>query len=131
MGILELTAVELGKWIKSGQVTVEEAVQACLDQIKKAEPRVNAFVTIDEEGALCRAREVQRKIDRGELTGPLAGVPVAVKDNLCTRGLLTTCGSKMLYNFIPPYTAEAVLNLERAGAVVLGKTNMDEFAMGS
>lgn len=131
MGILELTAVELGKWIKSGRVTVEEAVQACLDQIKKAEPRVNAFVTIDEEGALCRAREVQRKIDRGELTGPLAGVPVAVKDNLCTRGLLTTCGSKMLYNFIPPYTAEAVLNLERAGAVVLGKTNMDEFAMGS
>ena len=75
--------------------------------------------------------EVQKKIEAGELTGPLAGVPVAVKDNMCTEGMLTTCSSKILYNFKPTYTAEAVLNLKKAGAVVIGKTNMDEFAMGS
>ena len=83
------------------------------------------------EGALKEAEEVQAKIDAGELTGPLAGVPVAIKDNMCTEGLLTTCSSKILYNFVPTYTAEAVLNLEKAGAVIIGKTNMDEFAMGS
>ena len=88
-------------------------------------------MTVDREGALKRAKEVQAKIDAGELTGPLAGVPVAIKDNMCTKGLLTTCSSKILYNFVPTYTAEAVLNLEKAGAVILGKTNMDEFAMGS
>ena len=92
---------------------------------------MHSFVTVDREGALKRAKEVQAKIDAGELTGPLAGVPVAIKDNMCTKGLLTTCSSKILYNFVPTYTAEAVLNLEKAGAVILGKTNMDEFAMGS
>ena len=88
-------------------------------------------MTVDREGALKRAKEVQKQIDDGTLTGPLAGVPVAIKDNMCTKDLLTTCSSKILYNFIPTYTAEAVLNLEKAGAVILGKTNMDEFAMGS
>ncbi|MDD6242969.1 MAG: Asp-tRNA(Asn)/Glu-tRNA(Gln) amidotransferase subunit GatA, partial [Roseburia hominis] len=102
-----------------------------LDAIEKREAQVHSFVTVDREGALKRAKEVQAKIDAGELTGPLAGVPVAIKDNMCTKGLLTTCSSKILYNFVPTYTAEAVLNLEKAGAVILGKTNMDEFAMGS
>ena len=104
---------------------------AALDAIEKREAEVHSFVTVDREGALKRAKEVQAKIDAGELTGPLAGVPVAIKDNMCTKGLLTTCSSKILYNFVPTYTAEAVLNLEKAGAVILGKTNMDEFAMGS
>ena len=131
MNLLSLTAVELGKKIKAGEVTAEEAARAALEAIEAKEQKVHSFVTVDREGALQRAKEVQKKIDEGVLTGPLAGVPVAIKDNLCTKGMLTTCSSKILYNFIPTYTAEAVLNLERAGAVILGKTNMDEFAMGS
>ena len=131
MNLLSLTAVELGKKIKAHEVTVEEATKAALDAIRAKEPQVNSFVTVDEEAAMARTKEVQKLIDDGTLTGPLAGVPVAIKDNMCTKGMLTTCSSKILYNFIPTYTAEAVLNLEKAGAVILGKTNMDEFAMGS
>jgi aspartyl-tRNA(Asn)/glutamyl-tRNA(Gln) amidotransferase subunit A len=131
MGLMSLTAVELGRKIKNKEVTVTEATQAALAAVKAKESSINSFVTIDEEGALKRAAEVQKKIDAGELTGPLAGVPVAIKDNMCTEGLLTTCSSKILYNFIPTYTAEAVKKLEEAGAVIIGKTNMDEFAMGS
>ena len=129
--LMELTAVELGKKIKAKEVSVVEATQAVLDMIKQHDELYNCYVTVDEEGALKQAEEVQRLIDDGTLTGPLAGVPVAIKDNMCTEGLLTTCSSKILYNFIPAYTAEAVLNLQKAGAVILGKTNMDEFAMGS
>lgn len=131
MSLLGLTAVELGKKIKAKEVTVVEATKAALDQIEKMEHEINSYVTVDKEGALKKAQEVQKLIDDGILTGPLAGVPVAIKDNMCTEGVLTTCSSKILSNFKPTYTAEAVLNLERAGAVILGKTNMDEFAMGS
>lgn len=131
MSLLSLTAVELGKKIKAGEVSAEEAVKASLAAIEAKEPQINSFVTVDGDNALKRAAEVQKQIEAGTLTGALAGVPVAIKDNLCTQGLLTTCSSKILYNFIPTYTAEAVENLERAGAVILGKTNMDEFAMGS
>ena len=131
MSLMSLTAVELGKKIKAGEVTVKEAVTAALDAIEKKEKTVGSFVTVDREGALKRAEEVQKQIDDGTLTGPLAGVPVAIKDNMCTKGMRTTCSSKILYNFKPTYTAEAVKNLEEAGAVILGKTNMDEFAMGS
>ena len=100
MDILSLTAVELGRKIKEKEVAVTEAVQACLGQIGKLEDALNCYVTVDEAGALKRAEEVQRQIDAGILTGPLAGVPVAVKDNLCTKDLLTTCSSKILYNFV-------------------------------
>ena len=131
MNLLRYTAVELGKKIQAGEVSVLEATQAVLDAIKAKEAAVNSFVTVDEEGALNRAPEVQKLIDEGKLTGPLAGVPVAIKDNMCTEGLLTTCSSKILYNYIPTYSAEAVKRLEAAGAVIVGKTNMDEFAMGS
>lgn len=131
MSLMSLTAVELGKKIKAKEVTVTEAVTAALDAIEAKEKRVNSFVMVDREGALKRAEEVQKLIDDGTLTGPLAGVPVAIKDNMCTKDLLTTCSSKILSNFKPAYTAEAVENLEKAGAVIIGKTNMDEFAMGS
>ncbi len=131
MDIRNLTALELGKKIKTGEIGVVEATKAALEQIQAVDETVNAFVTVDEAGALRRAEEVQKQIDAGILMGVLAGVPAAIKDNLCTKDLLTTCSSKILYNFKPTYTAEAVRNLERAGAVLLGKTNMDEFAMGS
>lgn len=131
MNILNLTAAELGKKIKEKEVSAAEAVRALLTQIRLLDGDINAYVTIDEEGALKRAREVQRLIDDGTLNGPLAGVPVAIKDNMCIKGMRTTCSSKILDTFHPTYTAEAVVNLEKAGAVILGKTNMDEFAMGS
>lgn len=131
MGILDLTALELGRKIKAKEISVREAVQAVLDQIREVEPAVHGYVSYDEESALKRADEVQQKIDDGILTGPLAGVPMAVKDNICTKGYATTCASKILENFVPTYAAQAVENLIDAGAVIIGKTNMDEFAMGS
>lgn len=131
MGLMSLTAVELGRKIKAKEVTVREAVLAAYDKIDEKEAELNCYVTTTKEAALAKADEVQAKIDAGELTGPLAGVPVAIKDNMCTKGVLTTCSSRILENFVPTFTAEAVINLEKAGAVILGKTNMDEFAMGS
>lgn len=131
MNILDYTATELAKKIKEHEVSVLDAVKAVLEQIDKTEDEYNCYVTVDREGALKKAEEVQAKIDSGEIDGPLAGVPVAIKDNMCTEGLLTTCSSKILGNFVPTFSSEAVLNLEKAGAVIIGKTNMDEFAMGS
>ncbi len=131
MELLSLSAVELGAAVKEGKTTAVEAMRAVLDRIEQTEELYHCYVTVDRDGALARAKEVQKKIEAGELTGPLAGVPVAVKDNLCTEGILTTCASRILENFVPTFSAEAVLNLERAGAVLIGKTNMDEFAMGS
>ena len=131
MSILDLTALELGKKIKAGEITSPQATEAVIKQIKAVEEQVHSYVTLDEERAMKRAKEVQAQIEAGTLTGPLAGVPAAIKDNMCTKGMRTTCSSKILENFVPTYTAEAVLNLEKAGAVILGKTNMDEFAMGS
>jgi len=131
MDILSLTAVELAKAIREGKTTAVEATQAVLDEIAAGEDTYHCYVTVERDKSLQQAAEVQKKIEAGELTGPLAGVPFAIKDNMCTEGTLTTCSSKILENFIPTFSAEAVLNLEKAGAVILGKTNMDEFAMGS
>ena len=131
MDIQKLTAVSLGKKIKEKELSVREALEASFAQIDQTESQYHAYVTIDREGAYRQADAVQEKIDKGELTGPLAGVPVAIKDNMCTKGLLTTCSSKILENYIPTYTATAIENLINAGCVVIGKTNMDEFAMGS
>ena len=131
MEIQKLTAVSLGKKIKEKEISVREALDAVFAQIDQTEDRYHAYVTLDKEGAYKHADAVQEKIDKGELTGALAGVPVAIKDNMCTKGLLTTCSSKILENYIPTYTASAVQNLTDAGCVIIGKTNMDEFAMGS
>lgn len=131
MGLLDLTAVELAGQIKSGKTTAVEAMEAVIANIDSKEEELNCYVTFDREAALSAAKEAQKKIEAGELTGPLAGVPIAIKDNMCTEGVLTTCSSKILGNFIPQFSSEAVKRIEEAGAVVIGKTNMDEFAMGS
>lgn len=131
MQLQELTALKLAEKIKTGGATAMDAVEAAFQSIAEKEETLHCYVTLDREGARKRAEEVQRGIESGSLTGPLAGVPVAVKDNICTAGMLTTCSSKMLGSFVPPFSAQAVSALEAVGAVILGKTNMDEFAMGS
>lgn len=132
MSLMDLTAVELGRRIKTGEVTAVDAAREALAQIREKEDSIHSFVTVmEEEQILSDAARVQKQIEEGMISGPLAGVPAALKDNLCTEGILTTCSSRMLDGFKPTYTAEAVKNLEQAGVVVIGKTNMDEFAMGS
>lgn len=131
MDILQLSAVALSEKIKQGEIKAADAVEAVFAEIEKTEGEYHCYVTLEKEKALAKAREIQKKIDAGELTGPLAGVPFAIKDNLCTEGTLTTCSSKILENFVPTFSSQAVVNLEKAGAVIIGKTNMDEFAMGS
>ena len=131
MSLLDLTALELGEAIKKGETTAVEAAECCFARMKEMEPEVHAFINLDEERAMDQAKKVQMEIEEGKLTGPLAGVPVAVKDNICTKGLATTCGSRMLEHFVPPYDAFAARKLKEAGMVILGKANMDEFAMGS
>ena len=132
MSLMSLTAVELGKKIKAGEVTAVDAARDALMQIREKEDSINSYVTVlPEEEIMARAEAVQKQIEDGSLTGPLAGVPVAIKDNMCTEGVLTTCSSKILGNFKPTYSSEAVEKLTEAGAVMIGKTNMDEFAMGS
>mgnify|MGYP001851219714 FL=1 len=131
MNILDCTALELGRKIKEKEITAAEAAKAVLEQIHAVEEQIHGYVSYDEESALKRAEEVQKGIDEGKYTGPLAGVPMAIKDNICTKGYATTCSSKILENFVPTYSAQAVENLIKEGVVFIGKTNMDEFAMGS
>ena len=127
MSLMSLTAAELGRKIKSGEVTAVQAAQEALDAIAAKETAVNSFVTVvDRDKVLAQAENVQKQIEAGEYAdSPLAGVPVAIKDNMCIEGILTTCSSKILNNFYPTYTAEAVFNLQKAGAVIIGKTNME------
>ncbi len=132
MDITTLTACQLSEKIKAGEITVLEATKAQIAKIKEQDMKYHCYVTILEEEAYARAKEVQAKLDAGELMdSPLAGVPVAIKDNICTKDVLTSCSSKILSNFMPPYNAEVVERLCNAGAVIIGKVNMDEFAMGS
>ena len=131
MDILENTALSLGKKIRQKEISVREAVKASLDQIDRQEPKIHAFLDVDEKKVYARVKEVEEGIKAGRYRGPLAGVPIAVKDNICTKGQKTTCASKILGNFVPPYNASAVEKLNEAGMIVIGKTNMDEFAMGS
>ena len=131
MEILQLTALELSQKIRDGEISVKETVDIYREQIEKMEPQVHAFLSVDENRLASRVQEVEEGIKNGSYSGPLDGVPIAVKDNICTKGQKTTCASKILENFVPAFDAEAVKRLEDAGMIVLGKTNMDEFAMGS
>ncbi len=131
MDLSKLSALEAGKLIKNREIGVAEITKAALENIEKTDKNYNAFITVCADEAMKRAEAVQKGIDDGTYTSPLAGVPMAVKDNMCTKGILTTAASKILTGFKPFYNSTAVQKLEDAGAVLLGKLNMDEFAMGS
>lgn len=132
--ICEMTALQLGQAIKEKKITSVEAVEAVLAAIEETEPQLHAYITVCREEALDKAQAVDAALaagDSGLLASPLAGVPIAIKDNICTKGIKTSCASKILGEFAPFYDATVMEKLEAAGAVVIGKTNMDEFAMGS
>src|ERR1700761_792202 len=129
--IIKLTAAETAARIASGELTAVEVTEAHLARIDAVDEKVHAFLHVDREGALAQARAVDEKRERGEKLGPLAGVPLALKDIFTTEGVPTTVGSKILEGWIPPYDATLTKRLKAADVVILGKTNMDEFAMGS
>ncbi len=128
---LKMSALELHQALLDHKVTSPELVAAFRTRVEEADPDVHAMTALDWDAAMKRAEEVQKDMDAGRIASPLMGVPVAVKDNICLRGLPATCGSKMLADFDPPYDATAIEKLKAAGAVIIGHTNMDEFAMGS
>lgn len=131
MQLYELTAHELRDLIDNKKASVVEITQAAFDRIESIDCKVESFLTLCKEDAISKAKEVQSKVDKGDAVSPLAGIPMALKDNMCTEGITTTCGSRMLSNFIPPYNATVVEKLKTADTILLGKLNMDEFAMGS
>lgn len=122
---------ELVNKIQNKEISCEEVVNYYIKNIKEKEENINAFISLQEEKALEKARNLDKKIAKGEKVGRLSGIPIAIKDNLCTNGVATTCASKMLEDFIPPYDATVIKKLEEEDAILIGKTNLDEFAMGS
>ena len=130
MKLYELTIQKAHELLKSGEISSRELTRAVLDRIDSVEDKVGAYITVAAETALEQADEADRVIARGEMTA-LTGIPIGVKDLICTRNLRTTCASKILENFIPPYDATVIQKLKKANAVIVGKLNMDEFAMGS
>src|SRR6187549_2983485 len=130
MSLTARSAVELLGDLESRKVSSVELTQSYLDQIQKHDDKVKAFLLVDPGAALARAREIDARRAAGKAVGKLGGLPVAIKDVICTQGVKTTCASKILENFVPPYDATVVRKLKEADAVLIGKTNMDEFAMG-
>ncbi|MEJ5329493.1 MAG: Asp-tRNA(Asn)/Glu-tRNA(Gln) amidotransferase subunit GatA [Desulfobaccales bacterium] len=128
--LCRLSLTDLSRWLQAGEVSAPEVTEAFLARIDKVDAGIRAYLTVDADGAREQAKAAQDRLARGE-AGPLTGIPVALKDILATRGLRTTCASRMLANFVPPYDATVVARLREAGAVFLGKVNLDEFAMGS
>jgi aspartyl-tRNA(Asn)/glutamyl-tRNA(Gln) amidotransferase subunit A len=131
MELFDLTIHELHELLRKGETTSEAITESVLGRIKVVDGRVKAYVTVTADAARAQAREADKRIQAGDVSSPLLGIPIAVKDNMCTEGVKTTCASKILGNFVPPYDATVVGNLKRAGYVLCGKPNMDEFAMGS
>ena len=131
MEIYEMTALEVAEKIRNKEITAVDAVESVAKAIDERDKTYNCYTHFNKELALEKAQKAQKLIDDGEATSPLAGVPVAVKDNICTKGDITSCSSKILYNFKPPYDATVIQKLDAAGIVPCGKVNMDEFAMGS
>jgi aspartyl-tRNA(Asn)/glutamyl-tRNA(Gln) amidotransferase subunit A len=129
--LAELTAHELAERFAGGTATAVQATEAAVERIAATDEVLHAFLTVTGDQALADARRVDEARERGERLGPLAGVPLALKDVLVTKGIRTTAGSRILEEFVPPYDATVVRRLREAGVVILGKTNMDEFAMGS
>ncbi len=131
MALYQLTAHELHEMLLKKEVSAQEITTAVFKRIEQVEPKVKAYLTLNKEKALEAAAQVDKQIAAGEEIAPLAGIPVAIKDNICTEGLRTTCASKMLADFVPPYNATVMEKLNKNAAITVGKTNMDEFAMGS
>ena len=130
MEITELTVHELQEKLNSKELTITDITKAYIDRIQEKEKDVQAFVTLLTEEALEQAKDIQSKVERGEIKGEFAGIPIGIKDNMCTKGIKTTCSSKMLENFVAPYDATVVEKINDENMIDLGKLNMDEFAMG-
>jgi len=130
MSLLKLSITQLKALIEKKDIKPKEIVELYIKQAKKYQEKTNAFITFDEENIIEQVKELEKKLEKG-FSGKLIGIPIAIKDNICTKGIKTTCASKILYNFIPPYDATVIEKLKVEGAIIFGKTNMDEFAMGS
>ena len=131
MKLYEKTIHELSSMLRAGEITSVELTKSVLDRIEEVDGKLNGYITVDREGALAQAGEADARLKSGEVTSDLCGIPVAIKDNICTKGVATTCASRMLENFVPPYDAFVVDRIRKEGGVIIGKTNMDEFAMGA
>ena len=131
MDIKEMEASAIREGVVSGKFTAKEVVTSLFERIKDIDVKVQSYLTLCEESALKQAEIIDEKVKKGEKLGKLAGIPIAIKDNICTDGIKTTCASKMLEDFIPPYNATVIKKLLKEDAIIVGKTNMDEFAMGS
>ena len=131
MELFNQTAVELSEMLKSKQISSVELTKSVFERIENVEDKIEAYVTLDKESAMKKAEEIDNKRAQGEILNDLAGIPIGIKDNISTKGLKTTCSSRMLENYVPPFNATVMEKVNNSGMIVTGKLNMDEFAMGS